>query len=291
MLKSSVIIDYLQQIFANAAPTDFTINRIGGMSNFNYKVRYRDKSYVLRVPGNGADGMVERENEELNSMLAQSMGIHPSIVYFNRKTGIKLVDYIENAETLNSASIQETDNLLQIAAIYRTLHTSRVRERNDFNIFHEIDKYNFLMEKTGAKMYDSNREIYSCIIKLEHRLNQIGVDLKPCHNDGVPENFIKDANGKIYLIDWEYSGMNDPVAELAALFLESEFTKESQEVVLKNYYEDSIPADLQERLLIYQILWDYLWAQWTVIKEAKGDDFGGYGRMRYERAMKNLKLL
>ena len=291
MLKESVIIDYLQQIFPDAAPTDFSIDRVGGMSNFNYKVLFGDKSYVLRIPGNGADGMVERENEELNSMLAQKMGIHPTIEYFNRKTGIKLVDYIENAETLNPTSIQEASNLEQIAAIYRTLHNSRVRERNDFNIFHEIDKYNFLIEKSGAKMYNSNRGGYSQVIVLEHRLNQMGVELKPCHNDGVPENFIKDANGKIYLIDWEYSGMNDPVAELAALFLESEFSKESQDIVLEHYFEGKIPADLPERLLIYQVLWDYLWAQWTVIKEAKGDDFGGYGRMRFERAMKNLELL
>lgn len=291
MLKESVIIDYLQQIFPDAAPTDFSIDRVGGMSNFNYKVLFGDKSYVLRIPGNGADGMVERENEELNSMLAQKMGIHPTIEYFNRKTGIKLVDYIENAETLNPTSIQEASNLEQIAAIYRTLHNSRVRERNDFNIFHEIDKYNFLMEKSGAKMYNSNRGGDSQVIVLEHRLNQMGVELKPCHNDGVPENFIKDANGKIYLIDWEYSGMNDPVAELAALFLESEFSKGSQDIVLEHYFEGKIPADLPERLLIYQVLWDYLWAQWTVIKEAKGDDFGGYGRMRFERAMKNLELL
>ena len=291
MLKESVIIDYLQQIFPEAAPTDFSIDRVGGMSNFNYKVLFGNKSYVLRIPGNGADGMVERENEELNSMLAQKMGIHPTIEYFNRKTGIKLVDYIENAETLNPTSIQEASNLKQIAAIYRTLHNSRVRERNDFNIFHEIDKYNFLMEKSGAKMYENNRGGDSRVIALEHRLNQMGVDLKPCHNDGVPENFIKDVNGKIYLIDWEYSGMNDPVAELAALFLESEFSKESQDIVLEHYFEGKIPADLPERLLIYQVLWDYLWAQWTVIKEAKGDDFGGYGRMRFERAMKNLELL
>jgi thiamine kinase-like enzyme len=291
MLKSSVIIDYLQQIFTDSLPNDFTITRIGGMSNFNYKVQYHGKSYVLRIPGNGADGMVERENEELNSLLAQMMGIHPTIVYFNRKTGVKLVDYIENAETLNASSIQDKGNLQQIALIYRTLHNSRVRERNDFNIFHEIDKYNFLIEKSGAKMYGDFEGGDSRVIALEHRLNRMGVELKPCHNDGVPENFIKDTHGNIYLIDWEYSGMNDPVAELAALFLESDFSKESQNIVLNHYFEGNIPSDLQERLLIYQVLWDYLWAQWTVIKEAKGDDFGMYGRMRYERAMKNLQLL
>ena len=291
MLKPEVIIDYFCQIFPEAQPELIAFERVGGMSNINYKISYDGRTYVLRIPGNGAEGMVERENEELNSLLAQNMGIHPSIVYFNRKTGIKLVEYITNAETLNSTSIQDTANLQQIATIYRTLHNSRVRERNDFNIFHEIDKYNFLMYKTGAKMYNNDRGGDSQVIALEQRLNEMGVELKPCHNDGVPENFIKDPSGKIYLIDWEYSGMNDPVAELAALFLESNFSEQSKDIVLNTYYQGEIPADIKERILIYQILWDYLWAQWTVIKEAKGDDFGDYGKMRFERAMKNLQLL
>lgn len=291
MLKPEVIIDYFCQIFPEAQPESIAFERVGGMSNINYKISYDGQTYVLRIPGNGAEGMVERENEELNSLLAQNMGIHPSIVYFNRKTGIKLVKYISNAETLNSTSIQNAANLQQIATIYRTLHNSRVRERNDFNIFHEIDKYNCLMEKTGAKMYNNDRGGYSQVIALEHRLNEMGVELKPCHNDGVPENFIKDPSGKIYLIDWEYSGMNDPVAELAALFLESNFSEQSKDIVLNTYYQGEIPADIKERILIYQILWDYLWAQWTVIKEAKGDDFGDYGKMRFERVMKNLQLL
>jgi thiamine kinase-like enzyme len=291
MLKSSVITDHLQQIFVGSSPSDFVFQRIGGMSNINYKVSYLDKTYILRIPGNGADGMVERENEELNTMLAQQMGIHPSITYFNRTTGIKLVEYIENAETLNPITIQSTENLKQIADIYRTLHNSRFRERNDFNLFHEIDKYNFLMRRVGAKMYEHELDGYSQVIKLEHHLNKMGVELKPCHNDGVPENFIKDKSGKLFLIDWEYSGMNDPVAELAALFLESEFSQESINFILSCYFEDKIPTDIQERLLIYQILWDYLWAQWTIIKEAKGDDFGEYGIKRFKRSMKNLQLL
>ena len=140
-------------------------------------------------------------------------------------------------------------------------------------------------------MYEHELDGYSQVIKLEHHLNKMGVELKPCHNDGVPENFIKDKSGKLFLIDWEYSGMNDPVAELAALFLESEFSQESINFILSCYFEDKIPTDIQERLLIYQILWDYLWAQWTIIKEAKGDDFGEYGIKRFKRSMKNLQLL
>ena len=80
-------------------------------------------------------------------------------------------------------------------------------------------------------------------------------------------------------------------AHLAALFIEAGFEKENEDYILGKYFEGNIPAEAREKILCYQILWDYLWAQWTVIKEAKGDDFGTYGRDRYNRAKENLKKI
>ena len=105
------------------------------------------------------------------------------------------------------------------------------------------------------------------------------------------ENFIKATDGTIYLIDWEYSGMNDPMADFAALFIEAGFERENEDYILDKYFDGNIPFTAREKILCYEILWDYLWAQWTVIKEAKGDDFGTYGLDRYNRAIKNLKNL
>ena len=107
----------------------------------------------------------------------------------------------------------------------------------------------------------------------------------------VPENFIKAEDGTLYLIDWEYSGVNDPMADFAALFIEAGFEKENEDYILDKYFDGDIPYTAREKILCYEILWDYLWAQWTVIKEAKGDDFGTYGLDRYNRAIENLKKL
>lgn len=85
--------------------------------------------------------------------------------------------------------------------------------------------------------------------------------------------------------------MNDPMADFAALFLENNFTEENQDFVLNLYFDGNIPTNTNERILCYKILWDYLWAQWTVIKESKGDDFGSYGIDRYRRAIDSLKSL
>ena len=282
---------HLSSIFPNENVKTAQITQIGGMSNKNFRVDYQGKSYVLRVPGNGSEGMVVRSFEEFNSMEGSKLGINPPVHYFNAETGIKLVDFVEDAETLNSATIQRHDNMKKIAKIYQTLHHSRVRLKNEFNVFREIEKYDRLLEKVGASMYEGWEELRPQVMLLESKLNDLGVDLHPCHNDAVPENFLKAKDGTVYLIDWEYSGMNDPMADLAALFLESEFSTENQDYMLALYFDGNIPSNAMQKILCYQVLWDYLWAQWTVIKEAKGDDFGTYGKNRYNRAKELLSRI
>lgn len=282
---------HLSIIFPNENVRTAQITQIGGMSNKNFRVDYQNKSYVLRVPGNGSEGMVVRSCEEFNSMEGSKLGINPPVHYFNPNTGIKLVEYVEDAETLNSATIQRYDNMKKIAQIYRSLHHSRVRLKNEFNIFREIEKYDLLLEKAGATMYEGWEDVRPQVMALESLLNDLGVELHPCHNDAVPENFLKAKDGTIYLIDWEYSGMNDPMADFAALFLESVFKTESQDYMLAHYFEGDIPENVMPKIFCYQVLWDYLWAQWTVIKEAKGDDFGAYGRDRYNRAIETLNRI
>lgn len=282
---------HLSDIFPGKDVSQAEIIQIGGMSNKNFRVDFEGKSYVLRVPGPGSEGMVERSNEEFNAIEGCKMGVNPMIRYFNAKTGVKLADYIHNAETLNCATIQRHDNLRKIADIYKKIHGSHVRLKNEFCVFQEIEKYDKLIAKHGAQMYEGWDEFKPQVLALESRMNDLGVEICPCHDDAVPENFIKAEDGTIYLIDWEYSGMNDPMADFAALFVESDFPVETREYFLSKYYDGMIPANTEEHILCYEILWDTLWAQWTVIKEASGEDFGSYGIDRYNRAKLNMKKL
>ena len=286
------LISYLKVIFPNEQiENEVKISQIGGMSNKNFKVTKGLYEYVLRVPGIGAEGMVVRSNEEQNSLQACKMGINPPIRYFNSETGIKLADFVKNAETLNGATIQRPSNMKKIANIFRTLHHSHVRFGNEFNVFKEILNYEYLLEKAEGKMYEGYEPIRKKVFQLEDYLNQLGVSVKPCHNDLVAENFLKAEDGTIYLIDWEYSGMNDPMWDIAALFLESNFTDESKDYFLSHYFDGNEPENARKKILVYQILMDYLWAVWTCIKEALGDDFGTYGMDRYTRAIENLKKI
>lgn len=85
--------------------------------------------------------------------------------------------------------------------------------------------------------------------------------------------------------------MNDPMWDIAALFLENRFSDESQEYFLNHYFEGKEPENAREKIFIYQILMDYLWSVWTCIKEVQGDDFGTYGMDRYKRAIENLNKI
>ena len=146
------------------------------------------------------------------------------------------------------------------------------------------------MKKNNCKNFDDYEIIKEKVLNLKGILNDLGKELRPCHNDTVPENFVKD-DERLYLIDWEYSGMNDPMWDLAAHIIECDFSEGDEELFLNTYFEGNIEEKYKTKILIYKICQDFLWSIWTNIKEAKGDDFGSYGENRYNRAKSNLNKI
>lgn len=285
------LLKHLSDIFPGEDVSEAKIKRIGGMSNKNFKVVLNGKKYVLRVPGYGSQGMVDRSNEEYNAIEGCKMGVNPKIRYFDPCTGVKLSDLVTNAETLDSSTIQSRDNMRKVAEIYRRVHKHPYSLKNEFNIFEEIRKYDTLLARSNAVMYEGWDQLKPEVMKLKDYLEELGLEKCACHNDAVPENFIMSEDGRMYLIDWEYSGDNDPMADFAALFLESDFSKENVDFVLREYFQGDVPENTYKKIRCFQVLWDCLWAQWTVIKEANGDDFGTYGIDRYNRAIDNLRII
>lgn len=266
------------------------IDRLGGMTNCNFKISTFDRSYVLRIPGKGTEEIIDRDNEKYNSYLSNQLNITPDIVYFDVKSGIKLTSCI-GKETLNEETIQLWENLEKVITNLRILHTSVIPFQNKFNVFSEIKKYENILKKTGTPVYEGYSSIRAKIFYLAKVLNRFGTESVPCHNDLVAENFVKSPEGKIYLIDWEYSGMNDPMWDLGALFIESDFTEENRLKALEIYFKGNIPSYSTTKILIYQIIMDILWAIWAQIKKIQGNDFGSYGVIRFQRALRNLERL
>ena len=285
------LLSYLSELINNEDLSSVEIVRIGGMSNKNFRINFKGNSFVLRIPGPGSKEMIDRNNEEINAEIGSIIGVNPKVKFFNRDNGVKLTEYIDNAETLNAATIQRHDNLLKVIDIYKRIHHSKKRLNNVFNLFEEIEKYDNLIESLGANMFDGWKSFKPQVLELKSLLYRMGIESCPCHNDAVADNFIKSGDGHLYLIDWEYSGMNDPVADIAALFLENSFSDDSISFFLSNYYSDDIPSNINKKILCFQILWDTLWAQWSIIKEANGDSLGSYGKDRFNRAINSISLI
>ena len=260
-----------------------SVEQLGGMTNQNYLVKTTNKQYIVKFFGKGTEKLINRQDEKYNLELLKDLDLDVKNYLFDIEAGIKVNEYIESAITLDSTSIKTKFD--KIAPILQTIHASGKELRGEFAPFEEIKKYESLIEeKIPYANYEAVREE---VFSLEKRLADLGFDRKSCHIDLVPENFIESPQGRLYLIDWEYSSMNDPMWDLAALFLESEFTRQEEEDFLSHYESEQTPVS-REKIAIYKILQDAIWSLWTVYKEEQGADFGDYGVSRYQRAVKGL---
>ncbi|MGI6094888.1 MAG: phosphotransferase [Lachnospiraceae bacterium] len=261
----------------------------GGMTNMNFFVKFRGKKYILRIAGAGTDVMIDRKSEQHNGALASALGLNPPTVYFDAETGVKITEFIEGAETLHPKTAHLEINIKETTRILKELHQSDMKQYGSFQVQTEYEKYKRKIDEIHGVYYPGFEEMDAWFYWMMNRLEEIGLDRCPCHNDLVAENFIKDRNGKMYLIDWEYSGYNDPMWDLAAHLLECEFDPVEEELFLQYYFQGQPDARSAEKIWIFKMCQDILWSAWTVLKEAEGDDFGSYGADRLHRAMEMKK--
>ena len=260
------------------------VERLGGMTNNNYLVETTNRKFIVKFFGKGTDKLINRIAEKNNLENLRDLELDVENYIFDIEEGIKVNEYIENAITFDANYIKTKNK--EVAGILQKVHGSGKELEGEFKIFDEIKKYEDLIQ--GEIKYAYYDKIREKVFGLKAHLEEIGIDRKSCHIDLVPENFIEDENGRVYLIDWEYSAMNDPMWDLAALFIESNYKKSEEGEFFKYYYSENTPVSVA-KIMIYKILQDFLWSLWTIYKEEQGAEFGSYGQDRYNRCLKNLK--
>ena len=261
-----------------------SVERLGGMTNNNYLVETTNRKFIVKFFGKGTEKLINRIAEKNNLENLRDLELDVENYIFDIKEGIKVNEYIENATTFDAHYIKTKNK--EVAEILQKVHGSGKELEGEFKIFDEIKKYENLIQ--GEIKYAYYDKIRDKVFGLQSHLEEIGIDRKSCHIDLVPENFIEDETGRVYLIDWEYSSMNDPMWDLAALFLEANYRKSEEGDFFKYYYSEKTPVSIA-KIMIYKILQDFLWSLWTIYKEEQGADFGSYGQDRYNRCLKNLK--
>ena len=262
----------------------------GGLTNYNYIMNIRGTEYVIRQPGDMTHLMIDRKIEKANNLIASEIGLNSKCVYFDEDTGIKISIYIKNSKNIGQIGPCCISNLKIVSNLMKKVHFSQIHFSNFFNWQEELNKYEqIVLGLNGAFFSDYVRFKKLLLDFMEENIKDtISV---PCHNDTVPENFVVDNNGKGYLIDWEYSGINDPAWDLAAYIIESRLTEDAIEYLLVDYYGKIPDASEILKIKSYMMAQDLLWTVWAIIRHYSGDDFLDYCILRYERFKKNIRML
>jgi thiamine kinase-like enzyme len=267
--------------------------RLGGLTNQNYKVYVGGQAHVLRLPGRGTGRFINRSTERANQEAAAKAGFTPSSLYFNSRTGVKITPYLAEARTLDPALAREPERMESVAALLARFHTSAIRFVNDFDVFKLANTYERVARSRFARFFDDYNRIRGRVLALERPLASIAGEKVACHNDLVPENMLETIDG-LTLIDWEYSGMNDPAWDLASFSLESGFDEAQDRFFLEAYSGGTVQPRLGLRVDAYRLLQDYLWSLWSLLQETASRDpvkarsYREYGQDRFDRALSRL---
>lgn len=265
------------------------IQAMGGMTNINYKFSIRNEHYIVRIPGLGTEQLINRQEEKRNLEIGVQLGINPEHIYINPETGVKITRVIPAAITLTQAATKKEEMMRKVTGVLRKLHSSDVQMGNRFNLYALMDHYENKAIEENVQFFPHFEEVKMEVQGVKSDYDLLGVLERPSHIDSQYENLVLDGEGKLYLIDWEYSGMFDPLWDVTTHMIESAFNAEEKALFLRYYFQREATEDEEKIILMHKVFQDYLWSIWTLFKEAKGDDFGSYGHDRFERLRRNLR--
>jgi thiamine kinase-like enzyme len=274
--------------FGNVRQEGLKIERLGGaLTNVSYKVTMGGAAYVLRLAGEGTSEYIDRTAEEHNARVAAAAGVNAEVVHFDARDGTMVTRFVDGVPMNAGEGFGRDPGAPGRAAraLGRVHRLGRVF-RSRFDVFAEIDGYLGLLREGPTPPPEGYHEAGRQARAVRRALGASPAPLVPCHNDPWPGNLL-DAEGRVYLIDWEYSGMNDPVWDLADLSVEAAFDAEQDRAMMEAYHGTKPSPALYSRLEIYKAMSDLHWSVWGFVQHAKGnpaEDFWSYGLKRLGRS-------
>jgi thiamine kinase-like enzyme len=274
--------------FGNARQRGLKIKRLGGgLTNVSYKVTTGGAAYVLRLAGDGTSEYIDRKAEEHNARVAAEAGANAEVIFFDATDGTMVTRFVEGI-FMNAGDGFGRDPVapVRVARALKRVHSLGRVFRSRFDVFAAIDGYLDLLRGWRMPLPEDYYEVGQRARAVRLALEASPTALVPCHNDPWPGNLL-DADGRIYLIDWEYSGMNDPMWDLADLSVEAGFGPEQDRAMMQTYHGTGLSPALYSRLEVYKAMSDLHWSVWGVVQHAKGnpaEDFWSYGLERLGRS-------
>ncbi len=260
----------------------------GGLTNTNYKVEVDGVPYFVRVPGESTELLaIDRNNEVHNTKAASQAGVAPRVLYHVPEYNAMVLEFL-NGKTMSKDSLNQPGMPTRMAQAIKRLHAGP-RFLLDFNMFRLTEYYLSLCRERGIKIPDGYDERMDTVKRIEQAMNVKPLPTVPCNNDLLAENYIDDGN-QLWLIDYEYSGNNDPTFELGNTCQEMQFNDTQIAEVCAAYFGEA-REDMIARMKLNMIMSDVGWGLWAAIQakiSAIDFDFWGWAIERWGRAVEKM---
>lgn len=244
-----------------------------GMTNDSYIFKCRGKKYIYRRAGQGSDMLVDRYREYANYLVLQNRGISDVVIYHNPIDGTKISEFIEESKGID---VNNPENMKEALIALRKLHNADIEPPHDFDFIKTIDYYEEICRNSQVEFFATYQNYKNAIMDLLSKVDSLNVKKCFCHIDFVPGNCLLDKHGKVVLIDWEYSGAQDPLVDVAMFCISANFDAERTDSLLREYLERE-PEKLEwARFYTYLATAGLMWSLWSEFKTANGEVFEGY---------------
>ena len=262
------------------------IRRLGGLTNLVFEVGSGADQFVLRLPGRGTEEYINRADEAQAALEAARAGVSPEVLFADAATGVMVTRFVSNAITMSPGDFKSIRGApARAGEVFRRLHTSGASFNFRFELFSMIDDYLKVLATKDITLPAGYHDVLREAEKVRAALAAHPLPQVACHCDPLCENFL-DAGDRMWLVDWEYSGTNDPMWDLGDLSVEGQFSAGQEEDMIRAYFNGEPSPFDRGRIVIYKAMCDLLWTLWGLIQHANrnpADDFWAYSINRFER--------
>lgn len=257
-----------------------------GMTNRSFRFRCRDKCYIMRIPGEGTDKMIDREKEYCVYQVISKENICDPVCYISPVDGYKITQFLEGArvcDPLNPEDVKQSMDYL------KSMHEKKLCVEHMFDMFREIERYESYWGEESS-IYIDYKKTKENIYKLKKIVDSQDKDWTLTHIDAVPDNFLF-VGDRIYLIDWEYSGMQDPHVDIAMFAIYAMYDREHVEKLIDIYFDYKCSDHVRIKIYCYIAICGLLWSNWCEYKRMCGVGFGEYSLRQYRYAKDYYKIV
>ena len=282
---NSEVIHTIENVF-HAKPIDIADITVlkKGMTNRSFLFRCKGEKYIMRIPGEGTDQLINRREEA--DVYRTIGGFHfcDDPVYINPENGYKITKFLNGVRECDP---HNDDDLKRCMELLRRFHDQKLKVNHSFNLFEKIDFYESLWNGSRS-LYQDYKETKKNVLKLREYIDKNKGEYCLTHIDAVPDNFLfyKDSFGaeQLQLTDWEYAGMQDPHVDIAMFCIYSLYNKRQVDHLIDLYFNNRCTGEVRTKIYCYIASCGLLWSNWCEYKAHLGVEFGEYSLRQYRYA-------